>query len=238
MHPPEPILLLTRPEAASRRFANMIWKAFGNQITICISPLLEIRSRTQRIDLQGAQGLIFTSSNAVDIVSALTESRDLPAFCVGSFTTQKARGAGWDALCVGRDANALVEDLISRAPKGPLVHMRGIHSRGDIARALTRSGLITSECVVYDQISVELSEEALALLSGENPVFVPLFSPRTAARFQCQRKGNAPLFPIALSQAVADEIQSECVVASRPDTEAMVLAVEKRIKQVCSLEAD
>ena len=238
MRAPEPILLLTRPEAASRRFANEIREIFGEGVRICISPLLEIRTQAQSVDFQDARGVVFTSSNAVDIVSSLTEARDLPAFCVGRFTTQRARDAGWDALCAGKDADELVDYLISRAPVGPLLHLRGVHSRGDIAGALNRSGVSTSECVVYDQIPVELTEEAVAHLSAKNPVFVPLFSPRTAARFERQKKGTVAVYPIAMSKAVADEIRSECVVASRPDTDAMVFAVEKQIKLVCSLEAD
>lgn len=237
MRAPEPILLLTRPEAASHRFANEIRKIFGDQVRICISPLQEICPLAESIDFQDAQGLIFTSSNAVDIVSSLADARDLPAFCVGKFTTQRARDAGWDALYAGKDSEALVDCLVSRAPKGHLLHLRGVFSRGDIAGALSRSGLSTSECVVYDQVPVKLTEEARDHLNAENPVFVPLFSPRTAAQFERQRTGTAVLYPIAMSKAVADEIGSECVVASRPDTDAMVFAVEKQIKLVCSLEA-
>lgn len=238
MRASEPILLLTRPEKASHRFAAMMRDRLGDQVRICISPLLEIRPCVPEVGFQDAQGLIFTSSNGVDVVSALTKDRALPVFCVGAATGQSALDAGWTAQSVGHDAGTLIRGLLSRPPKGPLLHLRGVHGRGDVAGALTRSGLITAERIVYDQVLLDLSDEAERYLTGSDPVFVPLFSPRSAARFQVYANRAAPLYQIALSAAVAAETRGNCVVASRPDAAAMAQKVEMLIRQVCALETD
>ena len=62
-------------------------------------PLFEIRPVAAAPDLSQARGVVFTSSNAVAVASALNARRDLPCFCVGEVTAARAADAGWPARC-------------------------------------------------------------------------------------------------------------------------------------------
>lgn len=233
----EPILLLTRPLDASQRFATLMQDRLRRAVRICISPLLDIVPVSQAVDFGNANGLVFTSANGVVALSRLTQDRTLPAYCVGAATCEAARTHGWVATVSGQDAQSLIAGVSASGIKGSLMHIRGVHSRGDVAKNLTEVGVPTSETIVYDQVELELNQDAKTLLSGSDAVFVPLFSPRTAASFQRQVSGTAPVYPVALSQAVADELRDKCPVAVTPDAQALALETEKLINKVCPLEA-
>lgn len=238
MHAPVPTLLLTRPKAASQRFAALMKSRIGDRMAICSSPLMEIRVTTDSIDLGDARGLIITSMHGALVASAATPRRDLPMFCVGSATCQAAVDAGWNAVVAGHTADSLVDGILAIAPEGPLLHLRGNHSFGDVAGRLSAAHMSTTDCVVYDQVLIDLSDDAKDLLLGEAPVIVPLFSQRSAAQFEKQAQGSAPLHFVALSHAVAAEINAESLVAARPDARAMAETIEKLVIQVCRVEGD
>lgn len=233
----EPILLLTRPLNASQRFAALMQANLCNAVRICISPLLDIVPIPQEIDFGDATGLVFTSANGVAALSQMTRDRTLPVHCVGEATCKAALRHGWAATISGQDAQSLIAGLGKSDVKGPLMHIRGVHSRGDVAKNLTDAGVPTTETVVYDQVELEMTREAKTLLTGSDAVFVPLFSPRTAACFQRQIPQSASVYPVALSQAVADELPYKCPVAITPDAKALALETEKLINKVCPLEA-
>ncbi len=238
MHAPVPTLLLTRPKAASERFAALIKSRIGDRVAICTSPLMEIRASTDPIDVGDAKGLIITSMHGVLVASAATTRRDLPMFCVGRATCQAAVDAGWTAVMAGHTADSLVDGILAVAPEGPLLHLRGSHSYGDVAGRLSMAHIPTSDRIVYDQALIDLSDEAKDLLLGETPVIVPLFSQRSAAQFEKQAQGSAPLHFVALSHAVAAEISAESLIAAQPDARAMAETIEKLVNQVCRVEGD
>lgn len=238
MHAPVPTLLLTRPLAASMRFGAMMKSRIGDRAAICMSPLMEIRASTDPIEFGDAMGLIITSMHGAQVASAATVRRDLPVFCVGRATCQAAMDAGWNAVVAGHNAESLIEGILALAPQGPLLHLRGNYSYGDVVGRLTAAHMPTSDCVVYEQVPIDLNNEAKDFLLGEAPVIVPLFSQRSAAQFVSQAEGRAPLYFVALSKAVAAEIDAECRVAARPDALAMTEAIELLVNQVCRVEGD
>ncbi len=220
-------VLLTRPDPASEAF----WATFAAPGVSCvISPLLEIVGTGRAPDLNPYNGVIFTSSNGVAHGPA---GAGLPAYCVGARTAEQAQKRGWAAQCAGQNAQELIETLRAHRPKGPLLHICGTHRRGNIAENLTKTGIITEICEVYRQEPRELSEAALAVLHGPKPVIAPLFSPRSAAQFSQCYKGDAPLYLISLSQAVAKETNSlpcrQHIIASEPNLGAMTQAVCKTL---------
>lgn len=242
MHAPVPTLLLTRPLAASQRFAAMIKDRMGDRLAVCMSPVMEIQARPDPIDFGDAKGLIFTSIYGAQVASAATARRDLPVFCVGRATCQVAMEAGWDAVVAGHNAESLIEGIVALAPQGPLLHLRGNHSIGEVAARLSAAHIPTLERVVYDQVLTDLDDAANALFLGEAPVIVPLFSQRSAVQFghqvEGQAEGRAPLYFVALSAAVAAEVNKECLVAERPDALAMAEAIELLVNQVVRVEGD
>ena len=165
----------------------------------------------------------------------MTERRDLPAWCVGEATTAAARAQGWDAECAGRDAEDLVQTLIARRPDAPLIHLRGVHARGDIAARLSAAGIETREAVIYDQRLLPLVPQAVQALAGTEPVIVPLFSPRAARHFASLATGRAPVFIAAMSHAVAKSVSplnfNRLEVSDAPTARAMAQVVTSLVAQ-------
>lgn len=192
-----PNVLLTRPRPASERFAQGLGDA-----NVVIAPLMEIVSLGAPIELEGMAGLILTSEAAVAFVPQTT----LPAYCVGARTNAAAHAAGMQADCVGQDAEELVKTLADHRPKGPLLHLHGTHTRGDIVERLCAIGLSITGLAVYDQQDVPPSAAFHDALTLPN-LLVPLFSPRSAtlfARAATDLRSDAKI--VALSQAVADAL--------------------------------
>ena len=225
-----PVLLLTRPRAASDALADEIGARLGDAVDVVVSPLIDIVHLPGPLALNGVRGLIFTSANGVEAAAALTPNRDLPAYCVGPATTRQADAAGWRAEMAGPDAEALVRRLKALRPDAPLLHLRGRHARGDIAGQLGAAGVPVREQIVYDQTSLPLSEAALECLRADAPVIVPLFSPRSARLFAEASPG--PVAAVAaISHAVADALPDglarRVAVAEAPNGEAMLSLLEK-----------
>lgn len=238
--PAPTLLLLTRPEAASRAFLDALREAGVDPVAPVLSPLIEVAVTGPLPDLRGAAGLIFTSANGVRAYAQLGGAPDLPAFAVGAATARAAAEARLKARAAGGDADALVAMVAQGDVAGPLVHLRGCHARGDVARRLTDLGIPTTEAVIYDQPPCPPSEQALAALNGTRPVVAPLFSPRTATLFAALPK-KAPVFVAAISEAVARTAEGPHIVASgiarRPDRAAMIACTAQMVAQARELEA-
>ncbi len=224
------VLLLTRPLAASHRFAGQIPTRLRKRIALCVSPLLDIVTIADAVDWGDAKGVIFTSANGAEVAARLSARRDLPCYCVGQATTTTARALGWRAEMAGDTADALVDALAGRDVAGPLLHPGGVNRRGNIAQRLTRAGLPVRTQAIYDQVEIPFNAEAHAVLDGQWPVVAPVFSPRTARHFAHQASGKAPLHLVALSREVAKPLVGLGVgpvtVAKTPDAAAMIAAIE------------
>ena len=190
-------------------------------VEIVTSPVIEIVGTGASVDLPPGAGVILTSQNAAGFAPDLT-GRDV--YCVGNKTAARAGGT---IRLVARDADDLVARLDAA---GPLVHLRGRHTRGDIAERLARRGITVSEVVVYDQREMALTPEAVQAIEGERPVVLPLWSPRSAdivARSLSRIGTN--VHPIALSQAVAvawiDRTGSTPEICAAPDGDEMVARI-------------
>ena len=219
-------LLMTRPQRAAERFVAGLPTDLRSRLVPLYSPLVSVVPVSSKIEFDDARGLIFTSSNGVAIAAGLTTGRrELPCFCVGRATTLAAQQAGWQAECAGATSLAMIGALKRPRPEGPLLHIRGTHSRGNVAARLTALGFPTREQVIYDQPLLPLSEDAGRVLSDINPVIVPLFSPRTARQFANLVTGPAPLYIAALSDAVAIQVKAlkykELSISRHPNADAM-----------------
>lgn len=233
--PATPRLLLTRPAAQSARFARQAQAALG-PLTVTIAPLLRLRPLPPPT-LPAARAVIFTSENAVHAYRQLAGAAEgRTAWCVGGRTAAAARAAGFAAQSADGDAGALAALLIARQAEGPVLHLRGVHSRGSLAAELNSAGIETLEAVIYDQQPCPLTAEAEALLAGQSPLLAPLFSPRTAELFAtaaAATPATAPLHVIAMSRAVAGALgafaPATLDIAARPDAEAVIAALAQRI---------
>lgn len=236
-----PVILLTRPRDASQGFARQLADALG-PVQVMIAPLTGIEWVNEMPDLHGIEALIFTSRQGVEAYRRLGLSKGARAFCVGGSTAQDAIDAGLDAVSADGDADALVALIEASGARGPLVHIRGAESRGNIAGRLNQSGIETKEAILYRQITLPMPPEAQALLQGTAPVIVPLFSPRSAARFTACAPYDAPLFLAAISAGTAEGLRGlgakALVTAQTPDARAMLQAVTGLKDAATRLEAD
>lgn len=225
MAPPPPILLLTRPEPASRRFLAEI-EAEGLQgFTPVISPLIGIETAGPLPEMADVRGAIFTSANGVRTYQTLGGPVLPLCYTVGEATARAAAEAGFAPQSAGGNADDLVAMIAAEAPAGPLLHLRGTHTRGQVAERLGRAGIPTREAVIYDQPAQELSAEARAALDGESAVILPLFSVRSAAQFAKAPPGRAPLIVAAMSEDVSAALEALYVtrleIPARPDAAHM-----------------
>jgi uroporphyrinogen-III synthase len=229
-----PTLLLTRPRPASDRFALEAAARWAG-VTVVIAPLIEVVAAGNVPPLDGVDGVIFTSVNAV---ARAGDGHGKPAWCVGARTTEAARRAGFDAVMAGQTADALVVELTRARPEGRILHLHGVHQRGDVVPRLAQAGLNIEGAAIYDQRAVPPDAPFFDALAAR-PLVVPLFSPRSAALFS-QAAGNVlgPTPPeavcfVALSAAVRDALprgwHPVTGVAVRPDAEAMLDEIARRI---------
>ncbi|MCH2163648.1 MAG: uroporphyrinogen-III synthase [Marinovum sp.] len=219
------IMLLTRPQAASERF----WHDHDQSGIRCvISPVLKIVAHVGIRPPEPWSAVILTSVSALDHYDGPTH---MPAYVVGARTAESARTKGFDVRLTAPDAAALCDAWPADAPKD-VVHIRGRYVAGDLAAGLAQHGVRVDAWTVYDQKAQPLSKEAWAALEGEEPVILPLFSPRSATILVEQlepRPPQAPIWAVAISAAVADAAQTamfqELRIAEHPNAKAMGIAL-------------
>lgn len=234
MNEPEVSILLTRPTEASRDVQERL-RADGISLPVVISPILRIEfcEVDTPSDMAGA---IFTSKNGVAAVSG----QNMPAWCVGWATAEIAEAKGWRTIAAEGEAQSLLRRILADAPEGKLVHFRGEHMRVDVAAQLREKGLDAVDIVAYRQEAEPLEQEARALLEREKPVILPLFSPRSAAQVAKAGPFRAPLWIVAISEAVAREAEplgaQKMIVTDQPDGEMMIAAIKEFAGAACRIE--
>lgn len=231
MEPDHPTLLLTRPEAQSRRFAETFRARFGARWPVVIAPLTEIVWLAPALPTPLPDHVLFTSENAVMAFTRLSADRSATAWCVGPRTRAVAEAAGFLTRVGPDDAKGLARTVAAEGNVRRVLYPRPVHAAGDLAGELRSAGTETISLVVYDQREQPLPDAAKALLSAPAPVLVPLFSPRSARlAAKALRDAVAPLCVAALSPAVAEVARAltpaHLVTASRPDGDAMLDALD------------
>ena len=226
-----PLLLLTRPQAQSERFLSQLNSAAWS----VISPILDIKATGKQIDPRSFSAIILTSANGLIGVDA--DLADMPCFAVGDTTAEEARLRGLSVISAGGTADDLVKLICAHDPQGPLLFLRGEHSRGDVATRLAEAGIDVQETVTYRQIEHPLSTEAKAALEQAQNVVIPVFSPRSArllSQALAKLPMNAQLTMIAMSDAVAEawgsRSKAEVLVVDEPTAQAMAEAVRAALK--------
>ena len=229
-----PAVLLTRPAAASSRFADALAHRFGAGVDPIVSPLMQPVFQQPDLPDPPLFAVIFTSDAGVEGARRLQAAgAALPprAFCVGDRTARAATDAGFRAISADGDAKDLLRLIQETKPTAPLLYLHGRDTRGDLAENLHAAGLVTFAVQVYQQDPLPLSPRALARLAEDCPVLLPLFSPRSADLLAAQLPATtAPLYIAAMSAAVASRAAQipHCAlrIAARPDAEAMLDALD------------
>ena len=221
-------ILLTRPQDKSEAFAEKIAECGW---TATIWPLLTIqRLRAEPIEPSTDQAIIFTSARAVETLPDPAPI-NTPAVCVGPATAAAATRRGFSSVQnMAGDADRLVDSLKTADPKA-YIHVRGVHSRGDVAARLTAAGRPTTEVVVYEAVAADAAPREIdtAILTGKIDA-IALFSPRSASIFRrlarrewSERLSMATVYAISAAAAkpISDMGFAEVALAKRPDGQGM-----------------
>ena len=235
-----PTILITRPERSAVEFADQLRARLGCGVPIVLSPLMRIEPVGQLPDLRCVKTLIFTSRHGVEAFANLTDRRDFGCYAVGDATAEAVRKIGMDARAGTGFGKDLARQIKNGQVETPCLHIRGQHAAVDIAKELNKAGIETDEAVLYRQIAQPLGPMAIRLLDGEDPVILPLFSPRSARLFFDQCKAGAPVMIAAISDNVARAVPERRAktlqVAARPDANAMLDAVQDLYARAKPLE--
>lgn len=223
--PENPIVLLTRPVADSRRFARLL----GESAEVVISPAFEVRQLDVELDLDEYCALIFSSQNAVRSLAATQGLNGRKAFTVGDRTADMATKLGMDAVSAHGNAVDLIALIKSVIQTGKVLHIRGARTRGNIQERLTSAGIETDSVVVYEQIPTALTNQAKQILASNRSIVIPVFSPHSAELLSGALSGttvNAELLVIAMSDAVsrgwAGPKPGTIFVAAQPSLQEML----------------
>ncbi|KEJ90612.1 uroporphyrinogen-III synthase [Sulfitobacter donghicola] len=224
-----PKLILTRPRADAEAFAAALDPAAIGAVELVIAPLLEIGATNEPCSISPDEAAIFTSANGVRFAP---KGQGRTAYCVGERTTRCAMDHGWKAKQVGVTAKDLIQNLCNQPPEQNLVHLAGVHTRGEVAQSLTAAGIRTRYVAIYDQIALDLPQDALVALSS--PCILPVFSPRTAKILVGQAKGrfeNAHI--VALSEAVAAPFSGENPLEMLIMSTPQAVYIRKEVENLC-----
>lgn len=225
-------VLLTRPLEDALPLKSRL-EAAGCAVTL--APLMTIEYRTAPVHLDGVQALLFTSANGVRAFARLSARRDLPAYTVGRATAAEAERAGFIAIHIsGGDAAALAEDAVLglNPGGGPLLHIAGSVTRGDLAGRLAAAGFDYRKLELYSAEPVShLPPEARDGLAAGNFDAALFYSPRTARLFRSRvaeaglEEDLSGVDAYALSPAVADALSGlpwrRILTAGRPEEAAL-----------------
>ncbi|WP_092065655.1 uroporphyrinogen-III synthase [Poseidonocella pacifica] len=225
-----PHLLLTRPEAASRRFARDMVGA-----NVLISPLSRIEPVAHA--KARAKNLVLTSANAVPAAVAI--GADLPVYAVGPQTAEAARAEGLTAISAEGTAADLMRLLLRDRPEG-LLYLRGERISHDICTELRQAGLTAEEAIVYRAVPTPLSEKAQTLLQSSRPVILPVFSKSTAERLRPDLSVAQNLYPVAISATVSEALgppwDENTLISATPEGIGMRETVQRQIDTLRRLE--
>lgn len=231
-------LLVTRPDEDAGPLVEALTALGHNTIS---APLLAIHPVENAVVPDTPwQAILITSANGARAIAARREMARLaqvPVFTVGEASAAAARVAGFaDVLAAGGDVHALVGLVLGHLSPGggPILHVAGAVTAGDLKGMLEARGFSVERVVCYEAVAVDELPEAAATALRAGEVDGALFySPRTARQFaDLVRKAGreqelVTLTAYCLSGAVAEALAGlpfRAVVVAAEPTQTSLLA--------------
>jgi uroporphyrinogen-III synthase len=216
---------ITRAQPEAERTAARVRERGADAI---VAPLLTIVPCGYDTNTEGAQALIFTSSNGVRAFPDARGARDRIVLAVGDATAEAAREAGFADV---RSADGDVASLAALAKavldpaKGKLIHIAGDHVAGDLSGELRAAGFSIERRLAYASVA---ANKVPAGLRGPLDI-VLLHSARAAVTFVALGAPNAAELTAgclseAVAQAAAKTSWKRIVVAPRPREDDLLAA--------------
>lgn len=178
---------ITRAQPEAERTAERV-RARGAEAVV--APLLTIVPCGYDTNTEGAQAIIFTSTNGVRAFPDVRGARDRIVLTVGDATADAARAAGFsDVRSADGDVSALA--ALAKATldpaKGKLIHIAGDHVAGDLGGELRTAGFSVERRLAYASVAAIAVPDAL-----RQPLDIVLFhSVRAAETFVALGAPNA-----------------------------------------------
>ncbi len=232
-------LLLTRPQADSQAFAELLAEK-GHDCRI--EALLEIHySESAPINLEPIQAVLITSANGVDALVRRNKARDCRLFTVGDGSARRARCHGYSEV---ESANGDVDDLAALVKAsldpaaGPLLQIAGTRIAGDLSGILRDAGFAIERRTLYEARTPEdLSTGCIEAIRRQRLDGAVFFSPRTAGTFVnlAGRAGLAGELGQIAAYCLSDRVAEQCraltwasiVVAAAPTQAALMARIEE-----------
>jgi uroporphyrinogen-III synthase len=237
-------LIVTRPLEDARPLGRRL-EAAGHEVIL--APLLSIRPVSGlAIPERAYQAVLITSANGVRALNghpAFARLKRATALVVGPASAAAAADAGFARVAqADGDVATLVRSAIAtlHPGDGPLLHVSGAVTTGNLASDLEASGFEVDRVVAYEACPVEaLPQPCAAALKAGTADGVLLYSPRTA-RIWAALVADSELVPAAmrlvhycLSDNVADMVRNQLgtavavKMAARPDEAALIEIIPK-----------
>lgn len=193
-----------------------------------VAPLITIVPCGYDTNTEGAQAIIFTSSNGVRAFPDARGARDRIVLTVGDVTAAAAREAGFnDVRSADGDVHSLA--VLAKAQldpaKGKLIHIAGDHVAGDLGGELRAAGFSVERRLAYASVAAAPLPEAL-----NGPLDIVLFhSPRAAERFVALGAPNAAnliagCMSAAIAEAAGKTTWKRIITAPRPREDDLLAA--------------
>jgi uroporphyrinogen-III synthase len=219
-------IAITRAPPDNARTAERVWARGGEAV---LAPLLTIVPCGYDTNSEGAQAIIFTSSNGVRAFPDVRGGRDRVVLAVGDVTAEAAREAGFTDV---RAADGDVESLAALAhtsldpANGKLIHIAGDHVAGDLSGALRAAGFVVERRLAYASVAASALPDAFNTQLDA----VTFHSARAAETFVALgAPGAAQLTAACFSQNVADAASvaswKRLIVSPAPRDEALLDAL-------------
>ena len=179
-------ILITRPLIDSEDLMGKLF-SLGHKIihipTLKISPL-----KTESVDLNEYDAIIFTSANAIRNLEVINEEKSKLCFCVGSITEKIARQSGYlNTLSAGGTVNALKNLIINSNQineKSRLVYFCGDNVAYDLDLELKKEGLKISKIINYKSEKItDLNDQNKKIISNHSPDIIFVYSLRSGESF-------------------------------------------------------
>lgn len=216
---------VTRAEPEAARTAERVRKRGAEAV---VAPLLTIVPCGYDTNTEGAQALLFTSSNGVRAFPDARGAQNRIVLTVGEATAEAARAAGFrDVRSADGDVSALA--ALAKATldpaRGKLIHIAGDHVAGDLGGELRRAGFDIERRLAYASVAASVLPEALRAHLD----IVLFHSARAAEAFVALGAPNAAnltagcLSP-AIAAAAAKTSWKRLVTAPRPREDDLLTA--------------
>ena len=206
-------ILITRPLIDSE---DLMGKLFSLGHKIIHIPTLKISpAKTELVDLNEYDAIIFTSANAIRNLTVINEEKSKLCFCVGSITEKIARQSGYlNTLSAGGTVNALKNLIINSNQineKSRLVYFCGDNVAYDLDLELKREGLKISKIINYKSEKItDLNDQNKKIITSHSPDIIFVYSLRSGESF-IEITRNYSLYPLMTGSKVmciSDKIAS------------------------------